>query len=69
MKKEVVLISLALCWLLPAAMQAQKVSCKIKGSDTCLPLSQKFAEVYSKKFPGSNISVTGGGSGVWVWHP
>jgi len=44
--------------------QAQKVSCKIKGSDTCLPLTQKFAEVYSKKNEGSNITVVGGGSGV-----
>lgn len=45
-------------------VQAQKVSCKIKGSDTCLPLTQKFAEVYSKNNAGSNIAVVGGGSGV-----
>lgn len=43
---------------------AQKVTCKIKGSDTCLPLTQKFAEVYSKKNSGSSITVVGGGSGV-----
>ena len=43
---------------------AQKVTCKIKGSDTCLPLTQKFAEVYSKKNAGSAITVVGGGSGV-----
>jgi phosphate transport system substrate-binding protein len=42
---------------------AQKVTCKIKGSDTVLPLSQKEAEVYNKQ-TGSSISVTGGGSGV-----
>lgn len=42
----------------------QNVSCKIKGSDTVLPLTQKEAEVYMKKFPGSSLMVTGGGSGV-----
>ena len=44
--------------------QAQKVVCKIKGSDTCLPLSQKEAESFMKKHAGSAITVTGGGSGV-----
>lgn len=63
MKK--ILISLAVIAL--AGMlyaQMQKVICKIKGSDTCLPLSQKEAEAFMKKNPGSSISVTGGGSGV-----
>lgn len=45
---------------------AQKVACKIKGSDTVLPLSQKQAENYMKKNPGSSIAVTGGGSGVGI---
>jgi phosphate transport system substrate-binding protein len=45
-------------------MQTAKVVCKIKGSDTCLPLSQKFAESFMKKNPGSSITVIGGGSGV-----
>jgi phosphate transport system substrate-binding protein len=42
----------------------QSVNCKIKGSDTCLPLTQKEAEVFMKKYPGSSLMVTGGGSGV-----
>lgn len=42
------------------AMQAQK----IKGSDTCLPLSQKEAENYMKANPSQAVTVTGGGSGV-----
>ncbi len=37
---------------------------KVKGSDTVLPVSQKEAEVYSKK--GTSVSVTGGGSGVGI---
>jgi phosphate transport system substrate-binding protein len=36
----------------------------IKGSDTMVILSQRWAEVYMKKKPGTNIQVTGGGSGV-----
>lgn len=39
---------------------------KLKGSDTLLPLVQKESESYSKKNPSSNVSVTGGGSGVGI---
>ncbi len=38
----------------------------IKGSDTMVILSQKWAEVYMKKNPGATIQVTGGGSGVGI---
>lgn len=43
---------------------AQKVSFKIKGSDTCLPLIQKESEVYQKNNANTSITVVGGGSGV-----
>jgi phosphate transport system substrate-binding protein len=36
----------------------------IKGSDTMVILSQKWAEAYMKKKPGTSIQVTGGGTGV-----
>src|SRR3954467_882492 len=36
----------------------------VKGSDTMVILSQKWAEVYMKKHPEASIQVTGGGSGV-----
>jgi phosphate transport system substrate-binding protein len=63
MKK--LIIALAMIALTGAnIVEAQKVVCKIKGSDTCLPLSQKEAESYMKDNPGSAITVTGGGSGV-----
>ena len=39
---------------------------KIKGSDTCLPLSQKEAEAYMNVQSGSSVTVTGGGSGVGI---
>jgi phosphate transport system substrate-binding protein len=45
-----------------AATQAQK----IKGSDTCLPLSQKEAENYMNANPSKTVTVTGGGSGVGI---
>ena len=63
MKKYILTIA-ALLLLAPAANYAQKVICKIKGSDTCLPLSQKEAEEFMKKNSGSAITVIGGGSGV-----
>lgn len=66
MKKSLVILSLVIALMTPSLLNAQKVVCKIKGSDTCLPLSQKFSEIYSKKFTGSGISVIGGGSGVGI---
>lgn len=38
----------------------------VKGSDTLVILSQKWAEVYMQKHPGTTIQVTGGGSGVGI---
>lgn len=55
----------ALCSLLAlSAFYPAGLDIRIKGSDTVLPLSQKFAEVFIKKNPGARITVTGGGSGV-----
>lgn len=39
---------------------------RIKGSDTCLPLSQREAENYMKANPAASLTVTGGGSGVGI---
>lgn len=61
MKKLIIVI--AIMAILPQ-IYSQNVNCKIKGSDTVLPLTQKEAEVFMKKYPGSSIMVTGGGSGV-----
>lgn len=35
----------------------------IKGSTTVLPIAQKVSEAYMKEHPGTNISISGGGSG------
>jgi phosphate transport system substrate-binding protein len=63
MKKYIISIA-AFLLLAPAVNYSQKVVCKVKGSDTCLPLSQKEAEEFMKKNSGSAITVIGGGSGV-----
>ena len=63
--KKIILTTIAIL-LCVSVLNAQKVICKIKGSDTCLPLSQKLSEDFMKKYGGSSISVTGGGSGVGV---
>lgn len=62
--KKILTVLTMIVTLTLGAVDAQKVVCKIKGSDTCLPLSKKEAENYMKKNAGSSITVTGGGSGV-----
>lgn len=60
--KNKILTLIVLVLSVPVINMAQSI--KIKGSDTCLPLSQAEAETYMKKNPGASITVTGGGSGV-----
>ena len=57
-----IILTLAIAASTSVALFAQK----IKGSDTCLPLSQKEAEVFMKSNPGASVTVTGGGSGVGI---
>jgi phosphate transport system substrate-binding protein len=44
----------------------EKLVVSIKGSDTMVNLSQKWAENYMKKIPDASIQVTGGGSGTGI---
>jgi len=41
-------------------------SIQIKGSDTMVNLGQVWAEEFTKRHPGINIAVTGGGSGTGI---
>jgi phosphate transport system substrate-binding protein len=50
--------------LLPALASAGTVT--VKGSDTMVILSQRWAENYMKANPGKRVQVTGGGSGVGI---
>lgn len=49
-----------------SAASTSKTSITIKGSDTCLPLSQKEAEDFMKAHTDASITVIGGGSGVGI---
>ena len=57
-----IILTVAIMAITSTAIFAQK----IKGSDTCLPLSQKEAESFMKVNSGSSVTVTGGGSGVGI---
>ena len=61
MKKTIVMAAVAACMFVSNVF-AQK----IKGSDTCLPLSQTEAENFINKNKSAKITVTGGGSGVGI---
>jgi phosphate transport system substrate-binding protein len=61
-KLKVALLVLVVMGIAFSFTSIKKVT--IKGSDTMVILSQKWAEVYMKKNPGTSIQVTGGGSGV-----
>ena len=50
----------------PGRAEDLKGSIQIKGSDTMVNLAQGWAEVFSKKNPGVNAAVTGGGSGTGI---
>jgi phosphate transport system substrate-binding protein len=66
MMKKLSIFAMALLFTSVNMIDAQKVSFKIKGSDTTLPLAQKESESYMKKDATTNITVTGGGSGVGI---
>lgn len=63
MKKK---LMIALFAIVAMSFTLPVVTVRIKGSDTLLPLAQKWAETYMKLNPGTSISVTGGGSGVGI---
>jgi phosphate transport system substrate-binding protein len=62
MKRIALAAALALA-LAPALAQA---AVTVKGSDTMVILSQRWAEAYMKKSAGKKVQVTGGGSGTGV---
>jgi len=63
LKKLLLFISLILSIIVGLSFtQIPKIT--VKGSDTMVILSQKWAEVYISKHPGIRIQVSGGGTGV-----
>jgi phosphate transport system substrate-binding protein len=61
--KRIALAFAAALALAPALAQA---AVTVKGSDTMVILSQRWAENYMKKNPGLKVQVTGGGSGTGI---
>ena len=64
MKKKLIIVLVTIVTM--SFTLPMSVSIRIKGSDTLLPLAQKWAETYMKLNPSTSISVTGGGSGVGI---
>lgn len=60
MKKLIVALTALVTMVTGASAQ------KLKGSDTLLPLVQKESEAYLATHKGTNITITGGGSGVGI---
>ena len=59
-KNILLILPLFLIFSQPSASQ------RIKGSDTVLPLTQKWAETFMHEYPNTSVTVTGGGSGVGI---
>ena len=67
MKKNSITLIIILAVLVAAgAAFAPQSKITIKGSDTMVILSQRWAEIYMKQHPETSIQVTGGGSGVGI---
>lgn len=59
-------IALALAAALVLAPALAQAAVTVKGSDTLVILSQRWAEAYMKQNPGKKVQVTGGGSGTGI---
>jgi phosphate transport system substrate-binding protein len=59
-------IALAVLTALTFAPAISQAVVTVKGSDTMVILSQRWAEEYMAKNPGKKIQVTGGGSGTGI---
>src|SRR2546430_15338376 len=67
--KTTALHAVALATLLCLAVSgcgAPPQAVTVKGSDTMVPLGQRWAEIYMKEHPQATIQVTGGGSGTGI---
>jgi phosphate transport system substrate-binding protein len=64
--KFLALMAIVVAAVMGMALMPAPKKITVKGSDTMVILSQKWAEVYMKAHPGSVIQVTGGGSGTGI---
>ncbi|OLE73744.1 MAG: phosphate-binding protein [Acidobacteria bacterium 13_1_20CM_2_57_8] len=59
-------IAVAALAFLFVSCSAPSEAITVKGSDTMVPLGQRWAEIYMKEHPQTTIQVTGGGSGTGI---
>ncbi len=60
------IVALVMAAGISASPEASAETLTIKGSDTIVILSQRWAETYMQLFPSATIQVTGGGSGTGI---
>jgi phosphate transport system substrate-binding protein len=65
-RNKMYLAMMVMASMLVLSGYSQETKITVKGSDTMVILSQKWAELYMKKYPTASIQVTGGGSGVGI---
>jgi len=66
MKKNKTITMILIMAVMTTASGFSQAKITVKGSDTMVILSQKWAELYMKQNPATSIQVTGGGSGVGI---
>ena len=66
MKKTMKLILIMVIAVITFSFMSAPKQITIKGSDTMVILTQKWAEVYMKSHPQTIVQVTGGGSGTGI---
>ncbi|MBI3123168.1 MAG: phosphate ABC transporter substrate-binding protein [Ignavibacteriales bacterium] len=62
--KKIILAAIAFVTLFGFSLPEETIT--VKGSDTLVILSQRWAEVFMKSNPGIAVQVTGGGSGIGI---
>ncbi|MDP2038272.1 MAG: phosphate ABC transporter substrate-binding protein [Ignavibacteria bacterium] len=62
--KKIILAAITLVTLFGFSLPEETIT--VKGSDTLVILSQRWAEVFMKSNPGVALQVTGGGSGTGI---
>ena len=50
----------------PASKAGSQKAISVKGSDTMVHLTSSWAEQFMGRYPGTQVSVTGGGSGTGI---
>ncbi len=66
MNKSILAVGVAIALSIAGIVYAKSTVVTVKGSDTMVILSQRWAEKYMSSHPDATIQITGGGSGVGI---